>query len=108
MNGKDNYKLNVPDDTPANDFWSVIVYSMKTKGFVLNAETVGLASTGLDKMKTNQDGSVDVFFAPQAPKGMESNWIPTGEDFFLLFRLYGPDESLFEKTWTLEDVEKVK
>ena len=49
-------------------------------------------------MKTNGDGSVDVFFAPRAPDGLESNWIPTGEPFFLLFRLYGPDEPLFEKT----------
>lgn len=108
MNGADTYRLKVPADTPAKDFWSVIVYSMKTKGFVLNAETVGLSSTGLDKMNKNDDGSVDVFFAPKAPKGMESNWIPTGEDFFLLFRLYGPDKPLFEKTWKLGDVEKVK
>ena len=107
MNGTDTYKLNVPSDTPAKDFWSVIVYSMKTKGFVEGVETVGLASTGIDKMKKNDDGSVDVFFAPKAPKGMESNWIPTGEDFFLLFRLYGPGEAIADKTWTLGDVEKV-
>jgi len=107
MNGTDTYKLNVPADTPAKDFWSVIVYSMKTKGFVEGVETVGLASTGIDKMKKNDDGSVDVFFAPKAPKGMESNWIPTGEDFFLLFRLYGPGEAIADKTWTLGDVEKV-
>jgi hypothetical protein len=44
----------------------------------------------------------------KTPKGLESNWIPTGEDFFLLFRLYGPDKRLFDKTWRLGDVEKVK
>ncbi len=108
LNGNDTYTLNVPKDTPARDFWSVIVYSMKTKGFVEDVETVGLASTGLDKMKKNADGSVDVYFAPKAPRGMKSNWIPTGEDFFLLFRLYGPDKPLFEKTWRLGDVKKVK
>ena len=59
-------------------------------------------------MKANEDGSVDVYFAPKAPQGLASNWIPTGEDFFLLFRLYGPDKPLFDKTWTLVDVEKVK
>ena len=108
MNGTDTYKLTVPADTPARDFWSVIVYSMKTKGFIENVETVGLSSLVIDTMKKNDDGSVDVYFAPRAPKGMESNWIPTGEDFFLLFRLYGPDKPLFEKTWTLDDVVKVK
>lgn len=108
MNGTDTYKLTVPADTPAKDFWSVIVYSMKTKGFVENVDRVGLSSLELPKMNKNADGSVDVYFAPKAPEGFESNWIPTGEDFFLLFRLYGPDKPLFEKTWTLPDVEKVR
>ncbi len=56
----------------------------------------------------NDDGSVDLYFATEAPEGLESNWIPTGEDFSLLFRLHGPDKPLFEKTWTLGDVEKIK
>jgi len=107
FNGKDTYKLTVRADTPAKDFWSVIVYSMKSKGFIEGVDHVGLSSRQLDQMKKIDDGSVDVFFAPNAPEGMESNWIPTGEDFFLLFRLYGPDKPLFEKTWKLDDVEKV-
>jgi hypothetical protein len=39
---------------------------------------------------------------------MKSNWIPTGEDFFLLFRFYGPEKPIFDKTWILDDVEKLK
>lgn len=108
FNGKDTYKLNVPKHVPAKDFWSVIVYSMKTKGFVQNAKRVGLSSRNTDTMKKNDDGSYDVFFAPEAPIGHEANWIPTGEDFFLLFRLYGPESKDFFKTWSLGDVELVK
>ncbi len=108
LDGASTYKLRVPKDTPARDFWSVIVYSMKTKGFVEDVERVGISSRDKETLKFNDDGSVDVYFAPKAPKGMESNWIPTGEDFFLLFRLYGPDKPLFEKTWMLDDVVKVK
>jgi len=108
LNGKDTYKLTVPTNTPAKDFWSAIVYSMKTKGFVEGAGKVGLSSPGIGKMKKNADGSVDLYFAPKAPAGLESNWIPTGEDFFLIFRLYGPDKPIFDKTWTLGDVERVK
>ncbi len=33
--GKSTYKLNVPKDTPAKDFWSVIVYTMETKTSVM-------------------------------------------------------------------------
>ncbi len=108
FDGTSTYRLRVPKDTPAKDFWSAIVYSMKTKGFVEGADRVGLSSKNKDTMKLNEDGSVDIYFAPNAPKGLGSNWIPTGEDFFLLFRLYGPDKALFDKSWTLSDVEKVK
>ncbi len=94
-------------DTPAEDFWSVIVYSMKTKGFIQGAESVGRATPNLADMNANDDGSVDVYFAPNAPDGRQSNWIPTGEDFFLLFRLYGPREGWIESGWKLPDVEKI-
>lgn len=104
LNGTDTYKLNIPADTPAQDFWSVIVYSMKTKGFFQGAQRVGLATPNLPDMQVNDDGSADVFFAPQPPEGMENNWIPTGEDFFLLFRLYGPTKGWLESGWKLPDI----
>ncbi len=107
LNGEDTYKLTVPADTPAEDFWSVIVYSMKTKGFVKGNERVGLATPSLPDMQVNDNGSADVYFAPTAPDGLESNWIPTGEDFFLLFRLYGPAEGWIDSGWQLPDLEKV-
>lgn len=81
---------------------------MKSKGFVEGVDRVGLASTNKQDMLVNEDGSVDIYFAPASPKGLERNWIPTGEDFFRLFRLYGPDKPLFEKTWRLGDLEKVR
>lgn len=108
FSGESTYRLRVPADTPAKDFWSVIVYSMETKGFMKDIDRVGLSDTNdKETMQYNDDGSVDLYLAPTAPEGLESNWIPTGDDFFLLFRLYGPDTPLFEKTWKLGDVEKV-
>ena len=107
LNGEDSYRLNVPADTPAEDFWSVIVYSMETKGFIKDAERVGLASTNIDSMVKNDDGSVDVYFAPEAPEGLETNWIPTREDWFILFRLYGPSEGWYDSGWKLPDFERL-
>jgi len=100
------YKLNVPKDTPAKDFWSVIVYDMETKSFIRNVDRVGLSSRDAESMQVNDDGSYDVYFGPEAPKGKESNWIPTGKPFFLLFRLYGPESKDFYKTWSLGDLVK--
>lgn len=108
LHAQDTYCLKVPKDTPAKDFWSVIAYSMVTKGFIRGAESVGRSSRQLDEMTVNDDGSVNVYFAPTAPDGKEANWIPTGEDFFLMFRLYGPEEAAFDKTWQLGEIEKVK
>jgi len=76
MNGVDTYKLNIPADTPAKDFWSVIVYSMKTKGFIEDVETVGLSSQAIDTMKKNDDGSVDVYFAPTPPRDGHQTGFP--------------------------------
>ncbi len=58
---------------------------------------------------TKADGSVDVWFGPEAPAGKESNWIPTNADgrFELLFRAYGPEPALFDKTWVLPDLVRV-
>ena len=107
FDGKSLYRLKVPKDVPARNFWSAIAYSMKTKGFITNTKPVGLSS--MDKnLKANADGTTDIYFGPKSPKGMESNWIQTGEDWFMIFRLYGPGKSALEQTWNLNDVEKVK
>ena len=53
-------------------------------------------------LTVNDDGSVDVYIGPDAPDGLEANWIPTaGKDFWLICRFYGPDKPLFDGTWTL-------
>jgi len=108
LDGSSLYRLRVPKEVPAREFWSAIVYSMETKGFIANASRVGISSYEKAELKSNPDGTVDLYFGPKAPQGLESNWIPTGENYFLIFRLYGPEKALFEKTWVLPDVEMVK
>jgi hypothetical protein len=68
-----------------------------------------LDSFAMDKIKKNTDGSVDVYFGPKAPQGLESNWIPTaGKEPCVWFRLYGPEEAFWNKTFKMADVELVK
>lgn len=109
LTGENRYKLTVPANVPAKDFWSVIVYGKETKAFVYNdMNRVGLSSYDVDALQLNEDGSVDLYFGEIAPSGKESNWIPTaGEDFFLMLRLYGPEDSYFDKSFDLPDVERL-
>lgn len=108
LNGQSLYRLRVPEDVPASQFWSATVYSMKTKAFFANADRVSISSFEKAQLKLNPDGTLDLYFGSKPSDGLASNWIPTGEDFFLLFRLYGPERALFQKTWTLPDIEMVR
>ncbi len=109
LSGDNRYKLTVPKEVPARDFWSVIVYGKETKAFIYNnIDRVGLSSYDAEEMQLNEDGSVDIYLGENAPSGKDSNWIPTaGKDFFLIFRLYGPEDSYFDKSFDLPDVEKI-
>ena len=60
-------------------------------------------------LKKNDDGSVNVYFGPEAPQGKEANWIPTAEGrrFFLLFRFYGPKPAVYDRSFELNDIELI-
>jgi hypothetical protein len=108
LRGDQTYRLRVPPKVPAKQFWAVTVYDFETAAFVREAPRVELNSYN-QEMQKNADGSVDVFFGPAAPSGKDANWIATalGKPWLTLFRFYGPDKRLFDKTWTLPDIEKM-
>ena len=103
------YRLRVPADIPAHDFWSIVAYEVGTNAFIHNPhDRVAVSSYDKASLTVNDDGSVDVYIGPNAPDGLEANWIPTAsKDFWLICRFYGPDKPLFDGNWTLTDVERV-
>lgn len=109
LDGGQNYRLTIPANVPAKEFWSVDVYDAKTAGFIREAKVVGLDSYN-KSMKQNADGTTDLYFGPTPPAGNEGNWISTkaGERFFTLFRIYGPDRDKLKGGWVLNDIEQIK
>ncbi|WP_274627476.1 DUF1254 domain-containing protein [Arvimicrobium flavum] len=105
--GASTYHLRVPPDVPVEQYWSVTAYDRETHALIKGVDRASRASNAADLQK-NGDGSVDIWFGPKAPEGKEGNWVPTDPDrrFELMFRLYAPTKALFEKTWTLPDVER--
>src|SRR5262249_2437722 len=71
------------------EFWSLTVYDRATWAFVQNPlDRAQLGSFNKDQMKMNADGSVDLYFGPKAPPGLEANWIPTtGKTPYLWLRV---------------------
>jgi hypothetical protein len=103
------YKIHVPKDIPAKQFWSLTMYDRRTWAFVINSQDrAGLGTFNMDKMTKNDDGSVDLYVGPSAPAGLVSNWIPTrGKTPYLWLRLYGPGEAFWNKSFKMPDVELV-
>ena len=109
LTGDKTYRLHVPPNVPAKQYWSATVYDYDTAGFIREAQVISLDSFN-QKTKKNSDGSVDIYFSPQLPAGQENNWVSTakGGKWFTIFRLYGPDKPFFDKTWKMPDFEVVK
>lgn len=106
LDGGQSYRLRVPPDPPVNLFWSVTVYDVDTRALILNEQKIADRSSRMP-LKKNDDGSVDIFCGPEAPRGFEENWIPTvaGRNWFAYFRLYEPHQAYFDRTWPLPDFE---
>ena len=101
LDGAKNYTLNIPANAPAKDFWSVVVYDPQTRSQLQTDQPFPSRNNKKDDFIVNDDGSVTLYFGPEAPSGKDQNWIQTvpGKGWFTILRLYGPLESWFDKSW---------
>ncbi len=110
LDGSKTYKVHVPPNVPAKDFWSFTLYDNQTRSMLQTDERFPGIDNNKPGMIKNADGSYDVYFGPKAPKGQENNWVQTvpGKGWNMLFRLYGPLEPWFDKMWRPGDPELVE
>jgi hypothetical protein len=110
FDGAKNYRIRVPANVPAKDFWSMVVYDPQTRSELQTSQPYPGLNNTKSKFIKNSDDSVDLYFGPQAPQGKEANWIATvpQKGWFGIFRLYGPLEPWFAKTWRPGEIELVK
>jgi hypothetical protein len=108
LKGGNTYRLHVPAKSPVTLYWSATVYDRATHALLRGLPYSGRASN-TPGLQVSADGSADVYFGPAAPAGKNSNWVPTSPaaGFEVLFRFYGPQKPLFDKTWKLPDIERI-
>ena len=110
LSGEHSYRIRLPKDVPANMFWSLTAYDNETRSLIQN--DLGRPLVGsVHGAKANEDGSYDAYFGPELPQGIPiDNWVQTkpGKGWFVYLRLYGPEQSYFDKTWIPGDAELIK
>ena len=81
---------------------------METASYIRNADRLGVSSIDNDFV-INSDGSVDVYWSSDCRTKEYPNCMPTvaGEEWFTLFRLYGPTEGLRDGSFVIPNIELI-
>jgi len=110
LDGAKSYRLHLPPNIPAKDFWSLIVSDPQTRSLLQTDQRFPSISSQKKGILINPDTSVDVYFGPEPPPGKETNWVQTipGKGWFVVLRLYGPLGAWFDKTWHPGELELMK
>ena len=110
LEGSKNYKMSLPPDVPVADFWAITLYDTQTRSQLQTDQEFPTLGSQTDGIKTNADGSFDIYFAPKAPKGKEGNWLQTipGKSWWLALRMYGPEQTWIDQSWRPGEIELVQ
>jgi hypothetical protein len=106
FDGSKTYRLHIPADPPAKDFWALTLYDNQTRSMLQTGQKFPTVGSQTEGIRQNADGSYDIYFGPRPPEGFENNWLETvpGKGWFVALRMYGPLESWIDKTWRPSEV----
>ncbi len=109
LDGGKTYRLRISANPPVKHYWSMTIYDNNTRSLI-DTDQRKASLSSYSPLKRNQDGSIDLYFGPRAPQGTEENWIKTtpGKGYFAMFRAFGPQEGILDKSWQLADIVPLK
>jgi hypothetical protein len=107
LSGGTSYRLKLPPNIPAANFWSVTLYEAENASGLANGQPFPSIGSR-DKPVAEGDGSTILYLGSQAPDGKRGNWLATvpGKGYFAILRLYSPTEPAINKSWKPGDIEK--
>jgi hypothetical protein len=110
LSGSATYRLKLPPNIPAANFWSLTLYDAESASSLANGQAFPSLGSR-DKPVQNADGSIGLYLGPtKAPYGLAGNWLATvpGKGYFAILRLYSPTEAAIDKSWKPGDLQKIE
>ncbi len=111
LNGANKYVLHFGKDQipPVSVFWNLNMFGDDMFFVENDFKRYSIGST-TDGLKTNKDGSIDIYIQNENPgKDKESNWLPAPKgNFNLTMRLYGAETSILDGSYRLPGVQRIK
>jgi hypothetical protein len=110
LSGEHRYRLHFPaGQLPAARYWRISMYDLD--GFFTGnpIRRYGIGNMA-EKLQANPDGSLTLYIQHDSPgKEKEVNWLPAPkEGFFLMMRMYQPEERMYRGAYVLPPVQEVK
>lgn len=113
--GAETYKLHLPANVLAKDFWSITLYDPISRSMLQGTGSDDVTIDSNENLIQNADGSHDLFVRPDDSKipaefQRTPNFVTTNPNKGLMvyFRFFGPLEPFFDKSWQLKSFEKIK
>jgi hypothetical protein len=111
LDGADRYVVHFNKGRlpPADAFWSLTMYD--GEGFQVPNPLDRFAIGDRDKLKFNDDGSLDIYIQTDSPgKDRESNWLPAPKSGPIgpTLRIYSPRQEVLDGSWTPPPVQRAK
>ncbi|MEL7450592.1 MAG: DUF1254 domain-containing protein [Pseudomonadota bacterium] len=106
FDGSRTYTISLPPNAPVANFWAVTIYDTQTRSMLQTDQASAGVDSLQDGLRYNDDGSIDIYFAPKAPPGYENNWVQTipGKSWFTILRMYSPLKAWIDQDWRPSDV----
>lgn len=108
LDGRRGYRIRFADggDLPADAFWSITLYG---EDRFLAANPLGRHALGSrSKLVCDADGALTLEVGHQRPTGPEANWLPAPPGrFYLILRLYHPQQRLLNGSYMFPQVERL-
>jgi len=110
LNGEHQYRLHFPGgQLPPSRYWRISMYDLD--GFFTNnpIRRYGIGNMA-EKLQANSDGSLTLYIQHDSPgKDKEVNWLPAPkEGFFLMMRMYQPEDRMLRGQYIIPPLREVK